>query len=473
MKILADNVILDTDSYKFSHYLQYPPGTVKMTSYLESRGGEPGYSIFFGLRYILERYLTQRVTVDMVEEAKALAHAHGVPFNYDGWMFIAQKLKGKLPLRIDAVSEGSIVPAHNILMRLTSTNPLVFWIPGWFEATLQRIWYPTTVASLSHDVKERIKFWLEKTADNLNNLPFKLHDFGNRGVSSHESAALGGAAHLINFLGTDTVPALRLLAHYYDEPMAGFSIPAAEHSTITSWGRENEVDAYRNMLDQFAKPGALVAVVSDSYDIYGACEKLWGGELRQNVIDSGATLIIRPDSGDPVTIVTNAVQILARRFGTTRNSKGYHVLNNVRVIQGDGVNKKSISDILDNVARWGYSADNIAFGMGGALLQKMDRDTQKFAIKCSGIWLKDEDPRGQFVNGGVKFRPVFKDPVTDPGKKSKSGYLDLEYTPGGGYKTVEGTSWQSVLYRAYENGEIDPTYTKNNTFADIRRRASK
>jgi nicotinamide phosphoribosyltransferase len=275
VKILSENPILDTDSYKFSHWLQYPPNTTRLVDYLESRGGKYPYTVFFGLRYILERYLSIRITQEMVEEAKALASAHGVPFNYEGWSFIAQNLKGKLPIRIDAVPEGSVIPTHNILMRVESTNEKVPWVVGWVEATLQRVWYPTTVATQSHAVKQIIRKALFDTGDEAG-LPFKLHDFGNRGVSSMESAMIGGAAHLVNFMGTDTIPALRFCSKYYDEPMAGFSIPAAEHSTITSWGKEHEVDAYRNMLTKFAKPGAIVAVVSDSYDLWNAMTSICG-----------------------------------------------------------------------------------------------------------------------------------------------------------------------------------------------------
>jgi nicotinamide phosphoribosyltransferase len=460
VKILSENPILDTDSYKFSHWLQYPPNTTRLVDYLESRGGKYPYTVFFGLRYILERYLSIRITQEMVEEAKALASAHGVPFNYEGWSFIAQNLKGKLPIRIDAVPEGSVIPTHNILMRVESTNEKVPWVVGWVEATLQRVWYPTTVATQSHAVKQIIRKALFDTGDEAG-LPFKLHDFGNRGVSSMESAMIGGAAHLVNFMGTDTIPALRFCSKYYDEPMAGFSIPAAEHSTITSWGKEHEVDAYRNMLTKFAKPGAIVAVVSDSYDLWHAVKHLWGEELRQQVIDSGATVVIRPDSGDPVPVLQQLMYDLEDAFGSTENAKGFDVLNHVRVIQGDGVNPESIAEILEMLKGNSYSADNIAFGMGGALLQKVDRDTQKFAIKCSMI----------VANGAG--RDVYKDPVTDPGKKSKAGYLDLRYNPETGYETVVGHHWDAVLCRAYENGEIDPNYAKNNTLADVRRRSER
>src|SRR5574337_821369 len=309
-----ENIIIDTDSYKASHYLQYPPGTTSMFSYIESRGGEYNKTVFFGLQYYLKKYLTHRVTVEEVEEAKEFFEAHGEPFNYEGWMYIAKDLKGKIPVRIRAVQEGSVVPTHNILVSIESTDPKVFWVVSWLETMLLRIWYPITVSTRSHTIKKIILSALEKSADDPKaEISFKLHDFGSRGVSSQESAMIGGAAHLVNFMGSDTVAGVLCANEYYNIPMAGFSIPAAEHSSITSWGKENEVEAYRNMLKQFAKPGALVAVVSDSYDIYNACENLWGKTLKQEVIDSGAVVVIRPDSGNPPDVVLKCAQLLDLR----------------------------------------------------------------------------------------------------------------------------------------------------------------
>jgi len=307
------------------------------------------------------------------------------------------------------------------------------------------------------------------TADDTNaEIAFKLHDFGSRGVSSQESAGIGGAAHLVNFMGSDTIAGVVTANRYYKSQMAGFSIPAAEHSTITSWGRENEVEAYRNMLRQYAKPGALVAVVSDSYDIYNACENLWGGVLKQEVIDSGAVVVIRPDSGHPATVVLKCLQLLDSKFGHTVNTKGYKVLNNVRVIQGDGINADSIAEILNTIKGESYSASNVAFGMGGALLQQHNRDTQKFAMKCS------------YMEADGKGIQVFKEPITDSGKRSKRGRLDL-------VKRNFGTQWETVelvrdangispdrplsnsaLETVFENGLIMKEYTLD----EIRKNAS-
>jgi nicotinamide phosphoribosyltransferase len=385
------NLILDVDSYKASHWLQYPPHTTAMYSYLESRGGKYPVTVFFGLQYILKQYLAQPIEPWMVEEAATFFAAHGVPFNTEGWRYIAEDLKGRLPVRIKAVPEGSIVPIHNVLMTIESTDPKTFWLVSWLETLLLRVWYPTTVATQSWHLKQRIYKALVQTADEPDaEIAFKLHDFGARGVSSCETSGIGGMAHLVNFSGSDTVQGVLYANHFYHHPMAAYSIPAAEHSTITAWGREGEVQAYQNMLDRFAKPGALVAVVSDSYDLWNAVDRLWGDSLRQAVIDSGAMVVIRPDSGNPVEIVEKVLQRLDARFGSTLNGKGYKVLNHVRVIQGDGVNEDSISEILDSIERLGFSATNVAFGMGGALLQKLNRDTQQFAIKCSEVTVAGE-----------------------------------------------------------------------------------
>ena len=460
---MFDNPILDTDSYKASHWLQYPPRTTGAFSYVESRGGRYDRTVFFGLQAILKTRLARPITHAMVDEAAQLLAAHGEPFNVDGWRRIVDVHGGRLPVRIRAVPEGTVVPTHQALMTIENTDPECFWLPSYLETLLLRVWYPVTVATISWQVKQTIRAALEKTSDNAAaELPFKLHDFGARGVSSQESAALGGLAHLVNFQGSDTLSAVLAGRAWYHEPMAAFSIPAAEHSTVTSWGRENEVEAYRNMLARFGKPGALFSVVSDSYDLFHAVRDLWGGTLRQAVIDSGATLVVRPDSGDPVTIVAETLRLLDQTFGSTVNGKGYKVLNHVRVIQGDGVNPVSIAAILERIVAEGFSAENLAFGMGGGLLQQLDRDTQKFALKCSAAQVD-----GRWID-------VSKDPVTDPGKRSKAGRLMLLTDGAGGYRTVaaaEGFTaepgWRDAMVTVWEDGVL----LVDQTLAEVRGRS--
>lgn len=469
MKCL-DNLLLNTDSYKASHWLQYPPGTDATFFYLESRGGLYDRTVFFGLQAILKEYLSRPISAADIDEAAAFFAAHGEPFNAEGWRYVLDAHGGHLPLSIRAVPEGSVVPTHQALVTIESTDPKAAWVPSYLETLLLRLWYPVTVATISWHAKQTLRQFRERTSDDpAGQLPFKLHDFGARGVSSAESAALGGAAHLVNFMGTDTVSGVLAARAYYGEPMAGFSIPAAEHSTITSWGREREVDAYRNMLARFAKPGAIVAVVSDSYDIFQAIREHWGTTLRDEVIRSGATVVIRPDSGDPVAVVHQCLELLDESFGHTVNGRGYKVLNHVRVIQGDGINPNSIRAILERVTSAGYATDNIAFGMGGALLQQLNRDTQKFALKCSAARVD-----GQWID-------VYKDPITDKGKQSKRGRMTLlRHREYGSFKTVPvPPSAASIAEVAIPNGFEDALVTvwkdgrlvNDWSFADVRARA--
>jgi nicotinamide phosphoribosyltransferase len=462
---LAKNLILNTDSYKVSMFKQYPAGTTGVYSYIESRGGKYDETVFFGLQSFIKEYLLEPITQADIDIADAILTAHGEPFNREGWEYILSAHNGYLPLIIRAVPEGTVVPVKNVLATIENTDPNVPWLTTWVETPILRaVWYGTTVATQSKFIKNIILGYLEKSGDPTT-IGFKLHDFGARGVSSLESAGLGGAAHLVNFMGTDTITGLLYACEFYSADMAGFSIPAAEHSTITSWGRDNEVNAYRNMVRQFGKPGAILAVVSDSYDIYNAC-RLWGTELKEDVVASGATVVIRPDSGDPVEVLPKMIQILGETFGYTVNDKGYKVLNNVRLIWGDGINQLSIRSILGVLVDLnGWSADNIAFGMGGALLQQLDRDTQKFAMKCSAA-----EVNGEWVD-------VFKDPITDKVKASKKGRVTL-WTSGGEFQTgVEqptgwtdkGMGWTEALVEVFRDGKLITDYN----FDEVRANSMK
>lgn len=437
------NIILNSDSYKYSQWVQYPPGTEYVYSYIESRGGIYDKLVFFGLQAFIREYMTKPVTRAMVEQARAVLALHGEPFNYDGWMYIVEKHGGVLPVEIKSVDEGSVLMPKNILLSIVNTDPECFWLTSFLETALLRaIWYPTTVASNSYHSKEIILRHLERTGDPAL-IDFKLHDFGARGVSSLESAVLGGMAHLTVFRGTDTVSAIMGAMEYYDADVCGFSIPAMEHSTVTSWGRENEIEAYRNMLRHYAKPGALVACVSDSYDIFNACSKIWGTDLKQAVIDSGAVIVIRPDSGDPTTVVNKCLQLLDEKFGHTVNEKGFRVLNNVRIIQGDGIDHMTINSILTVMEMNRYSADNVAFGQGGALLQIVNRDDLKFAMKCSAAYIA-----GEWID-------VYKDPITSSMKKSKKGRLKLVRNQDGSIATVRDEDYGDDLMKTrYKNGNI-------------------
>lgn len=463
------NICLMSDSYKFGHWKDYPAGTRTVYSYLESRGTTmenqvigATKTVFSGLQYYILKYLVGSVvTREGIDEAQEVIDAHLGPgvFNRAGWEYIIEKHNGHLPVEIWAVPEGAQVDMSNVLVTIENTDPMCFWLTNFLETLLLKVWYPTTVATLSYNIKQRILQSLEKTGD-PSGIDFKLIDFGYRGVSSEESAAIGGAAHLINFQGGETLAAIKMLREYYDCPMGAFSIPATEHSIICSFGQDGEKAAYENFLNNH--PEGIISCVSDTYDIMNAVNQIWGTELKPQVMARKGTLVVRPDSGDPTTIVLKVLDALGNRFGYELNGKGYKVLDpHVRVIQGDGINYQSISLILGAMQHKGWSADNITFGMGGALLQQMNRDTFKFAFKASFMELSD-------ANGKIIGRDIYKNPTTDLGKASKAGRLELNYS-NGTFKTNRKDDkriniQKNYLVPVFRNGKILKRYT----FTEIR-----
>lgn len=274
-----------------------------------------------------------------------------------------------------------------------------------------------------------------------------------------ETAGIGGCAHLVNFTGTDTLPSLVVARKYYGplDLVAGYSVPASEHSTMTAWGKDQELEVARYLLKTF--PTGPLSVVSDSYDLWHFIDDIIGKDLKSLVLDraeTGGHLVIRPDSGDPVENVLKVLDHLKSVFGVETNSKGFQVLHKaVSVIQGDGISYESIKAICTAMKKNGWSISNILFGSGGALLQKLNRDTQKFAYKACIVT----------VDG--KKREVFKDPVTDPGKKSKAGDLTLVMEDGV-YGTIKRENLKDgqteQLVTVFENGKM----TKEYSFAEVR-----
>lgn len=456
------NLLLDTDSYKLSHFLQFPPGTQQINSYIEPRGGNLDEVLFFGLQAFLKQVLCTPIRAADIDEAEELALAHVGLFNRPGWDLLLRRHGGRLPVEIEALPEGLVVGTRTPVVQIRNTDPDFFWLPSHLETALLRaVWYPSTVASVSLACKTVLAEYLEATAeDPAQVLPFQLHDFGARGATSDASAAIGGLAHLVNFQGTDTIAALRLARRCYREPLAGFSIPASEHSTMTSWGRPNEVEAYRNMIRRFAGPQRIVAFVVDSYDLWTAVDQLIGVELKQEIETSGGRVVIRPDSGDPIAVLPRLIEHLMRRFGFRVNAKGYRVLPDfIRVIQGDAITLETLPRILEALKLRGLGTENASFGMGGGLLQKLDRDTMKWAMKASQI----------VVDGQA--RDIYKDPVTDPAKRSRGGRWAVVRS-GHRHEAIrieETDGRENLLRPVFRDGEL----LVDQGFAEIRARAAE
>ena len=474
------NFILLTDSYKLTHFKQYPKGTVKVYSYLESRGGKFPKTMFFGLQYFLKQLEGQVVTMEDVEDANIYCKMHFGRdlFNKAGWEYIVKRHNGRLPIIIKAVKEGSVVPVSNVLMTIENTDDNAYWLTNALETMLMRLWYPITVATNGFYAKKEIAEFLEETGCGLEGLLFKLHDFGYRGVQTEESAGIGGMAHLVNFLGTDTTAAISYANEYYNPDvqykMYGYSVPASEHSVGCSWGRDDEEGYFLNMLEQY--PTGIVSIVSDSYDVFNFV-KTMGSKYKDKILARDGVVVFRPDSGDPVEVNMKLFDILWNTFGGTYNDKGFRVLDpHVRLIQGDGIvfdmEDSTINKILSMAKANNIAADNWVFGSGGGLLQKWDRDTQKFAIKASFGVRKIEGSHGYVM----KELDLVKTPVTSKSKRSKAGRLKLHPTSDS-FTTISSAdhtkpqfdAYMDALETVFENGEIK----RLQTFDEIREIASQ
>jgi len=479
-----NNLVLLGDAYKYSHHKFYLDGMTKMGSYLESRGGRFSETVFYGLQVFLKKYLKGvAITKQDVDEAyEYLGTKFGVfgredVFDRTKFDYIVEEHGGRLPVRIKAVPEGTVVGTKNVLLYIENTDEKCAWITNFLETLILQIWYPITVATLSREVKKVVKSAFDTTTDYDDAtkdflMEYVLNDFGFRGVSSVQSAEIGGSAHLVNFRGSDTTAASKLIRDNYNTTQVfGQSVPATEHSIMCLEGVEREVEMMRRVLEKY--PNGIVACVSDTYDIMNAVNNYWGKQLKAEILSRPGTpgnqLVIRPDSGHVLNTLKMIFDSLFENFGYTTNSKGYKVLPpQIRVIQGDGVNINSIKEIYDFLIKEKISAENIVFGMGGKLLQAdIDRDTQNFATKACYAIIDGEERN--VVKSPTEIDENFNQVKSF--KKSKRGIPKLVRTEGG-YKTVTSVEedfdkYQDELVEVFNNGVI----TKEWTFEEIRERA--
>ena len=466
-KQLVISLICRMDSYKFSHPFAYPnrenEQIVGMTSYGTARVESNKTIIPAGMQLLIKKYLSQRITMEDIEFANEFSINHfGRPlFKREAWVRVVKEFNGYLPLIIRSVPEGTPIrggqPIYTVTCLDESLEDNLFWMSAAFETMIQRgVWYPTTIATNDYNIKKRIKDYYILSGADLGMLPFALHDFGGRGVSSGETAEIGGFAHTINFSGSDTIEGILTSNFYYNEKMAGYSVYATEHSIQCSFGesKENAVEYIRHQLNTAKELGVgIVSIVLDGYDVYREAA-ICCNELREDIINSGLKVVFRPDSGDMMVVVPKILEMQEKAFGYTINKEGFKNINNVGIIQGDGVDSLAIINLLGLVVTsLRYSADSVIFGSGGALLQKVNRDTLKFAQKACAILVKSED--------GIVWRGISKNPVTDKGKKSLEGVLSLARNKiNNELMTVRldqgplDSEWEDIMKLVYFKGEL-------------------
>ena len=361
-----------------------------------------------------------------------------------------------------------VLDNKNVLATVTNTHPEFYWVVGFFESLLLKVWNTTSVATLSYKFKKLAVKMTKETSDSDFLLPFLVHDFGYRGVSSEQTAELSGAAHLVNFCGTDTIPAVKFLKQNYNATgLIGASVPASEHSIHCSFGpsEQDELDYINNMMD--LNPTGLVSVVSDAYD-YFRMLTITLPKVKDRINSRDGKYVVRPDSGDPMKILCGdpdatpgspefkgTFVLLDELFGSSVNTKGFKELNpKIGVIYGDGMYFNRYESILNKMKEMGYANTNLVIGIGGLLLQQHNRDDLGFAFKATYAE----------INGIAT--ELYKDPITDPGKRSHKGLMMLiKNDDTGSYETIDQVSSSEEkcgeLVRVFLNGKITKEYTLN------------
>jgi nicotinamide phosphoribosyltransferase len=480
---IADAVapLLATDGYKLDHRRQYPAGTTGVYSNYTNRASRvPGVEkvVHFGLQAFCQKYLVEAFEPFFAADVdEVCAEYERVVTNYLGPNKIgtdhirALHALGYLPLRFCAVPEGTRVPLRVPSFTIESTLDEFFWLVNYVETPISAsVWHPSTVATIAHEYRLLLDRWAAATSDDPAAVDFQAHAFDFRGETSIETAAAAGAAHLLSFSGTDTLPALGWVDRFYpgDNGLVGASIPATEHSVMCAGGQDGELETFEHLLDLY--PSGPFSAVSDTWDLWNVLTTILPA-LKDRILARDGKLVIRPDSGDPVKILCGdpraeygspaykgVVQVLHEVIGGTENSKGYIVLDeHIGAIYGDSITLERAQEICYQLACKGYASTNVVFGIGSYTYQYVTRDTFSSAIKAT--WAK--------VKGVA--RNLLKDPVTDTGlKKSATGRLAVLPDHIGELRLIEqATPWeeeQSLLQPVWEDGK--PVVTQS--FADVR-----
>lgn len=477
------------DGYKVGHPFQYPADTEEVYSNLTPRKGRDPTSlgvVFFGLQYFMLEYLVrqfqehffgqplQSVMTDYKRRIRAYLGPDAITYGH-----IADLHEyGRLPVHIKALPEGTLVPYGVPMLTIRNTHPKFFWVTNMLETIMSAVlWKPITSATSAHRFRQVFEHYSRETVSDAANpfIDWQGHDFSFRGMSGLEDACMSGAAHLLSFTGTDTVPAIDFLEQYYgadvDKELVGGSVSATEHSVMCMGLESCERETFRRLV-QDVYPMGIVSIVSDTWDFWAVLTEILPS-LKEQILARNGKVVVRPDSGDPVKIVCGdpaasegspeakgAIRLLDEVFGHTLTPKGYRVLDpHVGLIYGDSINAERQEAILGGLKANGYASDNVVLGMGSFTYQYCTRDTHGMAMKAT--W-------GRTVSGGDQV--IFKRPKTDDGGKfSARGLLRVDRVDGKLVLRENVTREEEVggeLVSVFHEGEL----LRSQTLAQIRER---
>lgn len=530
------NPTLLADFYKIGHISLYPKNTSLVFSNLTARKTRrKDYNegiIFFGLQYFIKEYLIrqwnenffhqpkEKVVNDYVRRVKA---GLGTEVRKDH--IEALHDLGYLPIEIMALPEGALVPYRVAPLIIFNTKDEFFWLTNFLETILSTVnWIPITSATTARIFRKTLEKWAMKTVGNVDFVDFQGHDFSMRGMSSFESCQVSGAAHLLFYKGTDTIPAIDFVEKYYnadcEKEFIGCSVIATEHSIMCSGGKDDEIETFRRLICEDV-PSGIISIVSDTWDYWNVITE-FTVKLKQEIMNRDGKVVLRPDSGDPVRIVAGyksfdsdipsshgvtlnklfeegyevikqngvwfditppstldrnpalvesklkeheikgSIQCLYDVFGGVKNQLGYIELHpSIGLIYGEAIYNERADEICRRLADKGFASTNVAYGMGSYGYTAVSRDHEGIAIKATAC----------IVNG--ELREIFKDPKTDDGtKKSAKGLLAV-YEENGTHIQKDQVSWEDVRNCAYKTIFVDGHLMVDRTLQEIRERAAK
>jgi len=508
------NPFLLTDGYKTSHHKMYPEGTTLVFSNFTPRSEKhalvkTGYILHFGSQMVIQQIhelfqegFFNRNRQEVLEEINKEYSAY-LGTDYDVSHIDALHQLGHLPISVQALSEGVLVPIGIPVMKVWNTHPDFYWITNFLETIISNLyWKPITSATIAYEYRKLLQdYALATDKDNLGVVAFQGHDFSMRGMDSVEATMSSGLGHAVSFLGSDSLPVIHAARKYYEaDGDVVYSVPASEHSVMCAGTKDDEIETLRYLMKQY--PTGILSVVSDTWDLWKLITE-YLVELKDEILARDGKLVIRPDSGDPVDIICGTfdfskdktifgadptldtvriteekgvVELLWDIFGGTVNEQGYKVLDShIGCIYGDSITLARAEDICSRLEAKGFASTNVVLGIGSYTYQYNTRDTYGFAMKAT--YVEVENPNIMLMSNPpqpkIEGREIFKDPVTDDGtKKSAKGLLAV-HDKDGIYELKQQCTWEEVqeddTILIYKDGKILERVSLN----DVRNRVSK
>lgn len=360
--MFKQTALMNCDSYKLAHADMFPEGTTKVYSNFTPRSDhyfnvpteyKDGKIVWFGMQAFLQEMHNVWKETFFDRHWGAIEKEFGefvIPFagpngfNMDRVKALHQL--GYLPLVFKALPEATLVPIGVPVMTVTNTHPDFFWLPNYMETWLSaELWKATTSATTARVYRKILEKYSALTGGSKEFIDIQAHDFSLRGMSGIVDGAKSGAGHLLSFIGTDNLPAVKLVNDVYHgkETFVGCSVPASEHSVTTasilSHGNgatnESETEFFRRMVTE-VYPKGIVSLVSDSFDFWSVITKT-ALELKEEILNREvdglglAKVVFRPDSGDPVKIICGdeIPTLLADSLDDAKESAEYLIVNDV------------------------------------------------------------------------------------------------------------------------------------------------